>query len=102
MSAQDAKALMYDLKNPKPDFSLSSPPSATPNWVIAGPWMLRDVFVEPDDELVPLLTDRADDPVTHQARNLLFDLLCYDGSRDSAFLEVALAFEHTPGFTLST
>lgn len=99
LSVKDVKDIMFDLGSPRPDFSVSSPRSVSPNWAVGGPW---GKYARPGSSGVhATLLSQSDHPVTHPAHNLLFDLLCYDGSRDCAFFEIAAAFEHTPGFGLS-
>lgn len=98
MSVPDVKRIMFDLASLRPDFSVSSPRSATPNRAAGGPWGKRRLTVV--SGFHGTLCEQSEHPITHPARNLLFDLLCYDGSRDNAFLGIASAFEHTPSFSL--
>lgn len=102
ISPQELKDNMFHIGQLRPDFSVSSPHSATAHLAIGGPWGINPITYKAEPNIPSTLADLSDNPTTQLPRNLLFDILCYDGSRDCAFLDIAQGFERTPGFTIST
>lgn len=80
----------------QPDFSVSSPLSPHPSSARGVFWG----YLPHQEKPILELGDLSGNPVTHLARDLLFDILCYDGSQEDALLLLGSAFEFTPGITL--